>query len=222
MKQIGFNTSFDREIGRDNDMIQPNNKEMLQDFFEQYLGEYSDTTNEIPYPKQEFPPEKEIPTLADDNSNGDIRKLLDKDEEDYTVIKMKLNDNNRLEIVENKNINKKIDSDELVNKLKELTIKIEEMGTEKDLKFFYNVMDIVFEIVDLLVRKNHDYGDDNLVKHGLLGIIVRLDDKLARLNNLYKKENKNGMVTDEKIEDTIKDIIGYGLNSLRLMREGRI
>ena len=126
------------------------------------------------------------------------------------------------EILVNKEEFEDVDLNELMDKLNDIKVNIKNTGTKKDLKFFYMILDIVIEIVDLLVRKNHDYGDENLVKHGLLGIIVRLDDKLSRLNNLYKKENKNGMVTDEKIEDTIKDIIGYGLNSLRLMREGRI
>ena len=37
---------------------------------------------------------------------------------------------------------------------------------------------------------------------------LRIEDKLNRLINLSKKEAK---VNDEKVEDTLKDIIGYTL-----------
>ena len=76
------------------------------------------------------------------------------------------------------------------------------------------------EIADMLIKKNHDYGDDNLVKRGLLGIIIRMEDKLARLDNLYIIP-KNPHV-EESLEDTLKDIAGYAINAIRLLREGKI
>lgn len=82
----------------------------------------------------------------------------------------------------------------------------------------YTFLDISSEIADMLIKKNADYGDSNLIKHGMTGIIVRLSDKLARLENL---QDKKGQV-DETIEDTLKDIAGYAINALRLKREGKI
>ena len=76
------------------------------------------------------------------------------------------------------------------------------------------------EIADMLIKKNHDYGDDNLVKRGLLGIIIRMEDKLARLDNLYIVPKKPHV--EESLEDTLKDIAGYAINAIRLLREGRI
>ena len=76
------------------------------------------------------------------------------------------------------------------------------------------------EIVEMLIKKNHDYGDDNLVKRGLLGIIIRMEDKLARLDNLYIIPKKPHV--EESLEDTLKDIAGYAINAIRLLREGKI
>jgi hypothetical protein len=82
----------------------------------------------------------------------------------------------------------------------------------------YIFLDIVSEIADMLIKKNADYGYSNLTKHGMTGIIVRLSDKLARLENL---QHKKGQV-EETTEDTLKDIAGYAINALRLKREGKI
>jgi len=77
---------------------------------------------------------------------------------------------------------------------------------------------IADEIVDMLIKKNEDYGDGNLLRYGLYGICVRIADKLARLENMVFKSPK----TEETIEDTLKDIAGYAMNALRLLRERRL
>lgn len=71
------------------------------------------------------------------------------------------------------------------------------------------------EVGDLLTEKNAGYGEKNLCKHGHLGIMVRLSDKIARLEHMID----TGSEVDE---DIYKDIAGYAINGLRLMREGRI
>lgn len=60
----------------------------------------------------------------------------------------------------------------------------------------------------LLDKKNQDYSSANIAKFGLQGIVVRLSDKIERLANLTKK---NGEGNFESIEDTLRDIAGYGL-----------
>lgn len=70
------------------------------------------------------------------------------------------------------------------------------------------------EVANLLVMKNADYGDDNIKKYGEFGVLVRLTDKFARLQHLWEREAKN-----ESIDDTIDDIIGYGI-ILKMMRRG--
>jgi len=70
----------------------------------------------------------------------------------------------------------------------------------------------------LLQNKGHDYSGDedalaNFRRHGLKGIVVRLGDKYERLNSLVWK-SREAKVADEKVEDTLVDIINYGLLAL--------
>jgi len=71
-------------------------------------------------------------------------------------------------------------------------------------------------IKEMLVKKHHDYGADNLKKHGLIGINVRLDDKMARLNNFF--ENTNVFKVDtETAKDTYRDVAGYAIQAILLL-----
>lgn len=72
-------------------------------------------------------------------------------------------------------------------------------------------------------KKNSDYaaeGDPykNFRRHGLKGIVVRMDDKLARLDNFADK--KMFEVEDESVEDTLEDQINYAILYLGWLREG--
>jgi hypothetical protein len=60
--------------------------------------------------------------------------------------------------------------------------------------------------VELMSNKHHDYGVNNINKFGKYGVLVRLSDKLCRLENL----SKNGKSPrNESVTDTHLDIIGY-------------
>lgn len=64
-------------------------------------------------------------------------------------------------------------------------------------------------IVNLLVKKNHDYGNsfgDQLAEDGPIVFKIRMKDKISRLRTLLTTE---AQVKDESIEDTLRDIIGY-------------
>ena len=77
-------------------------------------------------------------------------------------------------------------------------------------------------IKNLLIRKNHDYGNSfskQFEKYGLLSGIIRLDDKMSRLDSLIQ----NKALVNESIEDTVADIAGYAillLIELRKKQEG--
>ena len=78
------------------------------------------------------------------------------------------------------------------------------------------------EAITLLVNKRRDYGN-NALKGGIHGIAIRMSDKMGRLENLLGIEDgtfksKEAIIGDEKIEDTFRDLVNYGL--LALM-EGR-
>ena len=58
----------------------------------------------------------------------------------------------------------------------------------------------------ILVRKQNDYGPENIRRFGRQGLMVRLHDKVARLENLT---GLGRTPNNESIEDTFIDIIGY-------------
>lgn len=72
--------------------------------------------------------------------------------------------------------------------------------------------DMIFEaIVDLVILKNHDYGDA-WQRYGIYTPLIRINDKILRIATL--SSGQQALVADEKIEDTLKDIIGYALLAL--------
>jgi hypothetical protein len=64
----------------------------------------------------------------------------------------------------------------------------------------------VDSVQETLVRKQRDYGHENIRRFGLQGLLVRIHDKVARLENLV---SNGGTPNNESIEDTLLDIVGY-------------
>lgn len=64
---------------------------------------------------------------------------------------------------------------------------------------------------ELFKKKNKDYGS-SYEDFGLIGIIVRLNDKINRLKRLTISKDIN--IVDEKIEDTINDLYNYTILAL--------
>ena len=73
---------------------------------------------------------------------------------------------------------------------------------------------ICSKLNDIYVRKNKDYGDSFAIvrKNIPNSVLVRLWDKLLRLNNLMQ-HNDNHLV-DESIEDTLMDMANYCIMEL--------
>jgi len=81
--------------------------------------------------------------------------------------------------------------------------------------------DIVKECRELHKIKSSDYASEedpylNFRITGLTGISTRLVDKAVRLFNVW--ENKKIHVSDETLEDTMKDIIVLGIIALSWYR----
>jgi hypothetical protein len=74
------------------------------------------------------------------------------------------------------------------------------------------------EALELFKRKNQDYGDA-FADFGLIGILVRLNDKLKRAISIT--ENSISLVEDEKIKDTLIDIHNYAAMGLMLAGENK-
>jgi len=76
------------------------------------------------------------------------------------------------------------------------------------------IRDACDELRDLLIRKNHDYGDSfaqQYAKYGLMSAMIRMDDKMRRLETLVDGEQAQ---VAESIEDTLTDLAGYALLAL--------
>lgn len=64
----------------------------------------------------------------------------------------------------------------------------------------------VSTVVGTLIKKQHDYGHENIRRFGRSGLIMRCHDKVARLKNLYGADL---VPNHESINDTLLDIVGY-------------
>ena len=73
--------------------------------------------------------------------------------------------------------------------------------------------EVAREVADLVIKKQMDYGKDNILVFGEFGVLVRTNDKIARLKNLIGKEG----ITEPRIDAWV-DIIGYGIIALLLDR----
>lgn len=74
------------------------------------------------------------------------------------------------------------------------------------------------ELKDLYARKNHDYGtvfEDTMEDYGLIAPVVRMRDKLGRIETLLKVKNE---VADESILDTIHDLANYAIMTCSVLR----
>lgn len=68
------------------------------------------------------------------------------------------------------------------------------------------------EMVQLLCRKQHDYGHNNITNFGIIGVAIRICDKIARIDNLSKRNQP----TNESLIDSYIDIVGYAMISIML------
>ena len=72
------------------------------------------------------------------------------------------------------------------------------------------------EALELFTRKNADYGDA-FSKYGVIGVLMRIEDKLQRSMSITK--NGVNLVNDEGIRDTLIDLHNYAAMALMLLDE---
>lgn len=62
------------------------------------------------------------------------------------------------------------------------------------------------------VKKNHDYGSDNLALAGIPGVVIRMGDKISRLFQLSGINGKVlAEVSSEGVKDTFLDLANYAI-----------
>ena len=69
---------------------------------------------------------------------------------------------------------------------------------------------------ELFKKKNADYGDA-FAEFGLIGVLVRIEDKIKRSLSISKSNIQ--LIDDEKLEDTLLDLHNYAAMALMLMQE---
>jgi hypothetical protein len=72
------------------------------------------------------------------------------------------------------------------------------------------------EALELFVKKNIDYGDA-FAKYGVIGVLMRIEDKLHRSMSITK--NGVNLINDEGIRDTLIDLHNYSAMALMLLDE---
>lgn len=85
-------------------------------------------------------------------------------------------------------------------------------------QFDIDIYDIAEELAELLIKKHHDYGPDNInaSPYGpIQGLVVRMWDKVARIVNLTKSGNE---AKNEPLEDSFKDLANYAIIGLMISR----
>ena len=72
------------------------------------------------------------------------------------------------------------------------------------------------ELATHICRKQADYGHDNISRFGRVGLLVRVHDKIARLENLLSRgvEPQN-----ESLVDNYIDVIGYAAIGMMVERD---
>lgn len=115
---------------------------------------------------------------------------------------------------------KKITPEEICKRLDTIRINLEVF--EENDKTLSNTSahqfkDIAKGMIETYVRKNHDYGnsfDKSLDKFGLVASVVRIGDKMNRIESLVQKK---AMVQDESIRDTLLDMANYAIMTVMWM-----
>ena len=108
------------------------------------------------------------------------------------------------------------------------------LGTfKKHIKYCKNYLNIIYNIyynmnrveqmkqiqneaLELFVKKNIDYGDA-FAKYGVIGVLMRIEDKLHRSMSITK--NGVNLINDEGIRDTLIDLHNYSAMALMLLDE---
>lgn len=86
------------------------------------------------------------------------------------------------------------------------------MNQEEKDKLF---KDVANHVADLVIKKNHDYGDsfhEVYEEFGDLSTLIRLTDKMKRLRNIVSGNEM--LIAGESLDDVYEDIAGYCILTL--------
>ena len=75
------------------------------------------------------------------------------------------------------------------------------------------------ECLELFRKKNQDYGDA-FAKYGVIGVLMRIEDKIQRMMSITK--TKVQLVNDESLKDTLMDLHNYAAMAAMLLDENQV
>ena len=81
--------------------------------------------------------------------------------------------------------------------------------------------DLTSRMNDIFQAKRNDYGpstEDTFKRYGAVSLLVRMRDKLNRLDNLLVTKTSSS-VNDERVEDTLLDLANYALITILEMKK---
>jgi hypothetical protein len=94
--------------------------------------------------------------------------------------------------------------------------KVENVLLVKQSDRFTQMKAVQTKALELFVKKNADYGDA-FAKFGVIGVLMRIEDKIQRSLSITK--NGVNLVSDESIRDTLLDLHNYAAMALMLLDE---
>ncbi len=74
------------------------------------------------------------------------------------------------------------------------------------------------EGLELFRKKNQDYGDA-FANYGVIGVLVRMGDKIARLQSITTKSIS--LINSESLRDTLIDLHNYSAMAIMLLDEDK-
>ena len=86
--------------------------------------------------------------------------------------------------------------------------------TDLEIEKFKNIQK---ECLQIFIKKNNDYGK-SYKTHGLIGILIRVQDKINRLSTITKN-SYNVNIEDETLKDTLLDLHNYCALALMLLEK---
>ena len=98
---------------------------------------------------------------------------------------------------------------------KNLNLELEETSTTNNERIS-QMQSIQSEGLELFKRKNQDYGDA-FANYGVIGVLVRMGDKIARLQSITTKSVS--LVDSESLRDTLIDLHNYSAMAIMLLDE---
>ena len=91
-----------------------------------------------------------------------------------------------------------------------------EMEMEMEIERVNQMREVQKEGLELFKKKNADYGDA-FANYGVVGVLVRMGDKIARLQSITTK--CVNLINTESLRDTLIDLHNYSAMAIMLLDE---